>query len=115
MYTKPQRAQSVDNVAEEAFRNSDPVAVHEVEDGDVDVGVDAAEDADSGNLGELVESVDDDEVVGDKVDNWVACSRCNEWRIVPSGQFLTFQQQNVQFYCSLVGASCQLVKKRRRG
>ena len=77
---------------------------------------DAAEDADGGSLEELLESViDDDEAVDDEVDNWVACSRCNEWRTVPSGQFLTFQQRDVKFYCSLVGASCQLVRKRRRG
>ena len=85
-------------------------------DAGADVHDDAAEDADNGSLEELLESViDDDEVAGDEVDNWVACSRCNEWRIVPSGQFLTFQQRDVKFYCSLVGASCHLVKKRRRG
>ena len=121
MYAAPPRAQSVDHVAEEAFGNSDPAAANEVEDGDVDAGADAhddaAEDADNGSLEELLESVidDDDEVAGDEVDNWVACSRCNEWRIVPSGQFLTFQQRDVKFYCSIVGAFCQLVKKRRRG
>ena len=91
MHAAPPRAQSVDNVAEEAFGNSDLAAADEVEDGDVDAGADAhddaAADADNGSLEELL---DDDEVVGDEVDNWVSCSRCNEWRIVPSGQFLTF-------------------------
>ena len=53
---------------------------------------DAVEDADNGSLAELVDSIDDDEVVVDEVDNWVVCSRCNEWRTVSSGQFLTFQQ-----------------------
>ena len=48
------------------------------------------------------------------VDNWLECSKCNEWRIVPSGQFLTFQGHDVKFFCSLVGASCHFVKKRRR-
>jgi hypothetical protein len=118
MYAAPPRAQSVDNVAEEAFGNSDHAAANEIEDGDeeaADAHDDAAEDADNGSLEELVESIDDDEVIADEVDNWVACSRCNEWRIVPSGQFLTFQQRDVKFYCSLVGASCQLAKKRRRG
>ena len=119
MHAAPPRTQSVDNVADEAFGNIDLAAANDVEYGDVDAGADAhdnaADDGDNGSLEELVDSIDDDEVVGDEVDNWVACSRCNEWRIVPSGQFLTFQQRDVKFYCSLVGASCQLVKKRRRG
>ena len=76
---------------------------------------DEAEDADEGGASgeELLEIIDGNVV--DDVDNWVACSRCNEWRIVPSGQFLTFQHRDVKFFCSLVGASCHLVKKRRRG
>ena len=48
------------------------------------------------------------------VDNWVECSKCKEWRIVPNGQYLTFHSRDVKFFCSLVGASCHLVKKRRR-
>ena len=54
MYAAPPRAQSVDNVAEEAFGNSDLAAADEVEDGDVDASADAhddaAEDADKGSL-----------------------------------------------------------------
>ena len=72
----------------------------------------------AGSAAVLVQGIEDGnttEVVADEVDNWVACSRCNEWRIVPSGQFLTFQERDVKFHCSLVGASCQLVKKRHRG
>ena len=67
------------------------------------------------SLEEQLEEVIDGEPDEDElVDNWVECSKCNEWRIVLSGQFLTFQGRDVKFCCSLVGASCHLVKKRRR-
>ena len=122
MHSAPPRPQSVENVAEEAFGNDEPTVPDDRGGEDVaaddaitggNAHVDAA-DADEGDASveELLEIMDDNVV--DDVDNWVACSRCNEWRIVPSGQFLTFQHRDVKVF-SLVGASYHLVKKRRRG
>ena len=45
--------------------------------------------------------------------NWVQCTKCNERRVVPSGQYLSFQRGDVKYCCRFVGATCQLVKRRR--
>ena len=87
----------------------------EVAEDEVDAGEnvhgDKAEDADArGAIGEELLEIMDGNVVDD-VDNWVACSR----RIVPRGQFLTFQHRDVRFFCSLESAFCHLVEKRYHG
>ena len=48
---------------------------------------DAAEDADNGSLEDLVESIDDDEVDGDEVDNWVVCSSATSGALCRAASF----------------------------
>ena len=43
---------------------------------------------------------------GDDADDlWVQCSskKCEEWRMVPRGTFLTYNKRDVKFFCSFVG------------
>ena len=44
---------------------------------------------------------------------WLVCVKCNERRLVPHGQFCTFQKGNVRFLCKFVRATCHLTKRRR--
>jgi len=46
--------------------------------------------------------------------NWMRCCKCNEPRLVPRWQILTFQVREAKFFCRFVGAVCLLTKRRRR-
>ena len=102
-----------ENVVEEAFGEAKPAVPDaaelegaHIEAGGAELGLSLEK-----QLEKVIDGEPDEE---EPVDNWVECSKCNEWRIVPSGQFLTFHGCDVKFCCLLVCASCHLVKKRRR-
>ena len=45
--------------------------------------------------------------------HWAQCTKCSEHRVVTNGQYLTFQSDDVTYFCRFVGATCHFVKRWR--
>ena len=64
-------------------------------------------DADPDELASVHGADEDDE------GHWLVCTKCSERRLVPRGQFCTFQKGEVCFLCKYVPAICLLTERRR--